>query len=52
MTGYVGSAMHDYQHKLTTRPHHAPHKWERPDYEAKTQWEPNESKKLSSRLRK
>ena len=37
--------MHGYQHKIPTRPQHAPHKWERPNYGAKNQWAANESDK-------
>ena len=37
--------MHVYQHKMPTHPHNAPHKWELPDYGAKTQWVANESNK-------
>ena len=43
MSGYVDGAMHKYQYKMKTRPHNAPHKWERKYYGAKTQWESNNS---------
>ena len=32
MSGYVEVAMHEYQHKIHTRLHCAPQKWERPYY--------------------
>ena len=38
MPGYVESAMHEHQHKIPTRPQHAPHKWEQLDYGDKTKW--------------
>ena len=37
--------MHGYQHKIPTRPQHAPHKWEQLDYAAKTQQKTNKSDK-------
>ena len=45
MIGYAEGAMHEYQHKISTRPHHVQHKQERPYYGAKTQWAENESDK-------
>ena len=45
MPGYTESTMYKRQHKMNTRPQHAPHKLEQPDYGSKIKWSPNESKK-------
>ena len=42
MPNYVPNALHEFQHPYTKRPQHAPHKWERPNYEAKKQWSKEE----------
>ena len=45
MLVYVEGSIHEYQHKIPTRPHHVPHKWKIPDYEDKTQWTDKENNK-------
>ena len=37
MTKYVANALHELLHPYPKRSQHAPHKWELPDYGAKTQ---------------
>ena len=41
MPGYVHKALKKFQHPVPLRPQHAPHKWTRPTYGAKTQFAPN-----------
>jgi hypothetical protein len=38
MPGYINAALHKYQEPASTRPEHAPHKWNTPVYCAKTQY--------------
>jgi hypothetical protein len=38
MTGYIEAALYKYQHPAPTRPEHAPHTWNPPIYDAKTQF--------------
>jgi hypothetical protein len=38
MPGYIKAALHNFQHPTTTRPKNAPHTWNPPVYEAKTQY--------------
>ena len=45
MPGYVEGTMHEYQHKRPTRIQNTPHKWEIPDYGAKTQCTDNDNDK-------
>ncbi len=41
MPEYVHKALKKFQHPVPLRPQHAPHKWTRPTYGAKTQFAPN-----------
>jgi hypothetical protein len=38
MPGYIQAALHKYQHPAPARPEHAPHTWNPPTYDAKTQF--------------
>jgi hypothetical protein len=38
MPGYVARALKRFQHPEPTRPQHAPHAWQKPNYGAKTQY--------------
>jgi hypothetical protein len=43
MPGYIKAALHKYQHAAPARPEHAPHTWNPPVYDAKTQYVENET---------
>jgi hypothetical protein len=51
MPGYIKAALHNYQHPATTRPEHAPHKWNTPVYGSKTKYveDENNSPTLSAK---
>jgi len=38
MPGYIDRALQRFQHVATTKPEHAPHPWQRPNFGAKTQF--------------
>jgi hypothetical protein len=51
MPGYIKAALHKYHHPAPTRPEHAPHGWNPPNYGAKTQFvsDPTPSPALSDK---
>jgi hypothetical protein len=38
MPGYIKAALHNYQHPAPARSEHSPHRWNPPNYGAKTQF--------------